>query len=418
MASIKFLTKGNNNPTTILLRFIDGRKCDVMISSGFIVDSKYWSNHKSWFLPKAEFDGKKELENSLKKLELYILKKRNEAIENGETISKEWFKDLMQERITETTEETPIYLTDLFDSYINKLPNAVRNGKYGVTKGTINTYKTTKGRLVRYEEFLDRKLTIGEIGFDFHEKYLDFATNNLGLAQNSIGKDIKQFKTVLTDAKDSGLTINEQALSRKFNSPSEKTLFTTLSKSEIDKLMKFNGTESLNNARDWLVIGCWTGCRVGDLMKLNMQNIRKHKGYDIIEHTQHKTNKMVSVPIHPHVEQIISKNNSFPRPISDVKFNLYIKKICKIAGIDELIEGTRQNPITHKKETGMFPKHELIRSHICRRSFATNHYNEISNKVIMAVTGHSTEKMLLNYIGVTEEHHIGDFLENWNIKKK
>ena len=50
------------------------------------------------------------------------------------------------------------------------------------------------------------------------------------------------------------------------------------------------------------------------------------------------------------------------------------------------IEGTRQNPVTHKKEVGMFEKWTLIRSHIGRRSFATNYYNVLSNKVIMAVT--------------------------------
>ena len=36
----------------------------------------------------------------------------------------------------------------------------------------------------------------------------------------------------------------------------------------------------------------------------------------------------------------------------------------------------------------------------------------------MAVTGHSTEKMLLNYIGETENEHIDDFLSVWNNSNK
>jgi hypothetical protein len=32
----------------------------------------------------------------------------------------------------------------------------------------------------------------------------------------------------------------------------------------------------------------------------------------------------------------------------------------------------------------------------------------------MAVTGHGTEKMLLNYIGETENTHLTDFLSVWN----
>lgn len=79
-----------------------------------------------------------------------------------------------------------------------------------------------------------------------------------------------------------------------------------------------------------------------------------------------------------------------------------------------------QNKIkkTHLKETGTFEKWELIRSHTCRRSFATNHYNKLSNKLIMAVTGHATERMLLNYIGETENDHLDDFLSAWNTPSK
>lgn len=66
----------------------------------------------------------------------------------------------------------------------------------------------------------------------------------------------------------------------------------------------------------------------------------------------------------------------------------------------------------------MFEKWELIKSHTCRRSFATNHYNKLSNKLIMRVTGHATEKMLLNYIGETETDHLNDFMNVWDNDKE
>ena len=79
--------------------------------------------------------------------------------------------------------------------------------------------------------------------------------------------------------------------------------------------------------------------------------------------------------------------------------------------------GSRQNPDTHLKETEHFPKWQLIKSHICRRSFATNHYNKLPNKLIMAVTGHATEKMLLAYIGETEVDHVDDYFDLWASKE-
>ena len=36
---------------------------------------------------------------------------------------------------------------------------------------------------------------------------------------------------------------------------------------------------------------------------------------------------------------------------------------------------------------------------MCRRSFATNLYGKLPTPLIMQITGHSTEKMFLNYIG-------------------
>lgn len=56
---------------------------------------------------------------------------------------------------------------------------------------------------------------------------------------------------------------------------------------------------------------------------------------------------------------------------------------------------------TTRKVSGTYPKYELMTSHICRRSFATNLYGHIPTPVIMAITGHSTETMFLNYIKKT-----------------
>ena len=56
------------------------------------------------------------------------------------------------------------------------------------------------------------------------------------------------------------------------------------------------------------------------------------------------------------------------------------------------------NPETNRKEKGMYPKYELVTSHICRRSFATNFYAKMPTALIIRVTGHSTEREMLNYI--------------------
>ena len=115
----------------------------------------------------------------------------------------------------------------------------------------------------------------------------------------------------------------------------------------------------------------------------------------------------MTIPIHAKVQKLLDKNKGeFPNRISDQRYNDYIKEVCKIAGIDEEIQGKKQLNISKENETkkirrveGVYPKYELVTSHIGRRSFATNYYGDIPTSYLIYVTGHSSEVLFLNYIG-------------------
>ena len=89
----------------------------------------------------------------------------------------------------------------------------------------------------------------------------------------------------------------------------------------------------------------------------------------------------------------------FPKPLSAILFNKYIKAVCKKAGMTEHVKGFKQNPETRRKEPGIFPKHELICAHDLRRSFATNYFGKVETPILMSITGHSKETTFLSYIG-------------------
>ncbi len=55
---------------------------------------------------------------------------------------------------------------------------------------------------------------------------------------------------------------------------------------------------------------------------------------------------------------------------------------------------------------------------ICRRSFSTNLYGKIPTPVIMSITGHSTEKMFLTYIGKTQKDNAEILKQYWEDQKK
>jgi hypothetical protein len=82
-------------------------------------------------------------------------------------------------------------------------------------------------------------------------------------------------------------------------------------------------------------------------------------------------------------------------------FNRYLKQLSKIAGIDALVKGNKFDEDKKRYIGGIYPKFELVSSHICRRSFASNHYaSELyPTPILMNITAHKTEKMFLTYIG-------------------
>ena len=135
-----------------------------------------------------------------------------------------------------------------------------------------------------------------------------------------------------------------------------------------------------------------------NLLKLSPDNLRKAPIGLRIDNLQQKTKKAVTVGVaDPLVIELLE--NEFPRRISQVVFNKQIKLLCKMARIDGLVSGFKNNPKTRRKEIVNAPKYEFVTSHIMRRSFASNYYGKIETPLLMNITGHSKESTFLTYIG-------------------
>jgi integrase len=158
----------------------------------------------------------------------------------------------------------------------------------------------------------------------------------------------------------------------------------------------------MNNARKWILLGCEIGQRGGDLLNIKPENIRYNGKSIYIDIIQQKTNKSVTVGVFsPYVSEMVF--SSFPNKIAHQKLNDIIKVVCKITGIVEVVKGNKLNTETNRKETGFYPKYELIASHCFRRSFATNYYKKIPTPILINITGHSKESLFLTYINKRED---------------
>ena len=82
------------------------------------------------------------------------------------------------------------------------------------------------------------------------------------------------------------------------------------------------------------------------------------------------------------------------------------------------LDGKKWNEETKRFDYGNYPLYEIISSHVCRRSFATHNYAKIPTPIIMAVTGHKTEKEFLNYIGKDYNDLSREMLTYWKKEKE
>ena len=415
MATLNFIIKGKKNPSTIFLRFKHGRKFDITTSTSLLVNPNHWSKVKQRIKPLADAKDKDFINSKLDKLRSVVLEKFNRDYSTGKLVNREWLKmqiELFFNRSVSTNEHE-IYFTSYIEYFINKAPTRyLRDKQRPVLKSTIAKYKSTWNRLKQYEEKLNRRFRLEEIDLKFHKDYLVFMLDELKYGGNTVGKDITQIKMFCREAKTDGLYISPQVENRKFYIPSAKTKDVYLNDDEITRIFEFDfeGNDRLNNVRDLFIIGSRTGLRVSDFMRLKTNNLKK----DMIQIETMKTGKEVSIPLHSQVKETLAKREGkFPHKISVQKFNSYLKEVCKNVGIKEVVEGKLMNVETKRKEFGKYEKYKLISSHTCRRSFASNLYGKLPTAVIMAITGHSTEKSFLKYIKITPQEHAKTLDKFW-----
>ena len=415
MAVINFLVKGKSNYSNILIRFQNGRKFDFVASTDLKVNPKNWSPTKQKVRLISNDQNKDKTNKHLLDLEHYILKEFNNENSEGLIIDSKWLKHKIAKyfkRPESDEDENKIYFVPFIQKYIESAPTRFVKGKgKPVSKSTITKYNTTLKKLTKFEKIYKTKIKFSGLNLSFYSKFIQHLTKVEKINSNTIGKYIRTIKSIARDAKLQGLPVHEHIEHPKFFAPTAKVSDIYLKNEEVNIIYNhdFSNNKKLDNARDLFIIGLQTGLRVSDFLRLKSTNIKK--GY--IEIETKKTEQEVVIPMHTQVKNILKKRNGFPEKISNQKFNLYIKEVCKEANLTQMTEGSKINPETKRKEKGVYPKHELVTSHICRRSFASNLYGKLPNMVIMAITGHQTEVQFLKYIKITPKENAQKLQAYW-----
>lgn len=409
MASINLLLQSEKNPAVIYVRLRDGRALDIKAKTNFHIDPVNWDKNEQRPIRKLLKDVSfANLDTDLSDLKTRLLKEYNNS-KGVRDVDIQWLNEFVNPPILKS--KYPNRLIDYIDVFISFKETEVK-------KATISKCNVIKHLLERYEKQTKSILYIRDIDSNFKINFEKYCIS-VGYAPNTIGRLIRSIKTFCKHAKSNEVETHFQLDSIKGKYYKVESVYLNLEEiASIESLKASDLNDVLENARDWLLISCYCGQRVSDFLRFDKSMIRYEKNKSgvikpLIEFTQIKTEKVMTIPLDLKIIEILKKyNGNFPRKISDQKYNEHIKKVCKIAKINKLTQGVKFNPDTKKKEDRLYEKWQLVSSHIGRRSFATNKYGIIPTSFLMYITGHTTEGMFLTYIGKSNKDiamHLSDY---------
>ena len=401
MGKIGFRIRSKVNKQVSIYVYLYGPfKTRLEAKTGFVVLRDEWDIQK--MRARISDENGVRLNGYLDQLERHLVFQYNNLHSSSQEFTRGWLESQISACFNRPDKDNRSKLTYQIRRYINVADTKrVRStGSIGLSYNTIRSYELFEKIIKNFEEYRGQPVLIEHIDKALIDSFTHWMLKIQKYSTNNTGHQLKQIKTICKEADRNGLQVHPFTKHIEgFRQRRSERIIHTISFEEIERIKNLKDlSPELENTRKWMLIGFYSGQRVSDLLKLTEAQVRQAMNGVYIDVTQQKTGKHVTIGVSdPMTIKIIKEE--FPKPLSAILFNKYIKEVCKKAGMTEHVKGFKQNPETRRKEPGIFPKYELICAHDLRRSFATNYFGKVETPILMSITGHSKETTFLSYIG-------------------
>lgn len=384
-------------------------------------------------IPFKDFPSEKEIKELNNELAIWSKK-----VSDAETLLKAQHKDgITSEMVTEyikekreankgiKKEEPKKYLLDFIRNSIAET-SAITNKSTQKARNTLATHLENYQNNVALREGKDGKLKLVKLGskrkpialvdadYSFMQSFFNYLIGGVGHLNTTASKQITNVKAFLNKARKSGYEVNNTF--QDFTIKRDKLEVLALTQEEFDRIINLDLSDNsrLDKVRDVFVFGCVTGLRYSDLANLKRDNVKD----GFLDFTVVKTRQQLSVPLSGIAYDVLDKYKHTLRPlpvISNQKTNEYVKEICKMAEINEIVEITRFRGA--ERETNSYPKHELITVHTARKTFVTLSLERgMKAEEIMPITGHASYESFKRYLNVTKTSAQTALLNAWGVR--
>lgn len=417
MATVNFKLRRKSGLANIYVRVVHGRNFDKETPIGTFIDANHWDKKNQRVRNLMDAPDGRKINAKLLMLEAFIISEINEAGFVGETLTLKWLQKTINKHFTRQTQTKGVFLNrTIYYSDFNKYWLDEKALQYTVNTGCLMEEKKRKEYLrtancVKDFEAEFEKILFSEVDIELIRTIARWLVNKKNYQSSTAGAIIMQIKFLLERAEGEGIKLNPTYKSDKVVIPKsgQKSQFIYLTPAEIQSIVThdFSHDKELDHTRDMFVIGLHTGLRVSDFLgnwlKAPAPNEETMSCYN------KKTDLWVQLPIHDDVRAVFKKHNGKPKKMSKSQFGTSIKLVCKEVGMTEEIKGkvfqkgdedTNAKSEWRKKEK-VYKKYELITTHICRRSFATNLHGRLPEQEIADLGGWSKLETMRNYIQKT-----------------
>jgi|GEM_PF-1922612 len=454
MAKVSFYYRGKSKSGNVTIKLKHKDFIDFRLSSPIQSEKRFWfkkKDNKTVRRLLIEFsnlgDEAKRLKNRLDGVHDELLKKFNEDYNNGIPITKEWFKESVDEIVdildnkdkvdsavldkelkefAAAEKKKEVYSRNLLTNAIDK----VRTGKYADNQSENTKYRNLKNLIEKFEvEKFKKPVKIKDVNQSFIDQFYNWAIKKQDYEDSYTKILLKKIKHTIRYA-----YLNDEneiiEVSKKFaliklpqtKHTKKNKIVITLDFDELNQIDNTLVPLHLDNAKKVILLSCETGLRYSDYGQLNDKNKVFESGEEYWEFFSQKTDSYVRIPATVRIKDLIERYGLYEinYKSDDVRLNKEIKEVCKLSGIDTPTIGIKQMSVEMNGKSvrrgvrGEYPKYELIGTHTMRRSFATNFYGKIRSDLIMEITGHSSLKQLLEYINKEKTNDIKETVEQFN----
>lgn len=367
-------------------------------------------NHEHWDSDAQRADARKTRDNimkgSIKSLNRYLNSFESKIFEIERAIRSKkhdaGFTNI-QEAVKKQFNRKKAGLFEIFNEFL-------KIKRQHVAKQSLVKLERVKGLLEDYQKYNNELLNFDNITPLFFSKFYAFLIENQNMLNNTANKYISFLKTFLIWANQNGYSENSSYKIFKGKSEENEVIYLT----EREVMILYNlqlSDERLKRVRDIFLFQCFTGVRYSDIQNISREDINSGAWH---LRTQ-KTHQIIKIPLNAYAITILARYEEYPQPlpvISNQKMNTYIKELCQAAGIDDVVKTVRYKGSERIENT--YKKFEVVGTHTARRTFVSLSLQKgMKPENIMAITGHTTYRMMQKYLKIDYSHLRNEMDKVW-----